>query len=375
MDFQYLIQERFVANHCFMLNRWFTFNGSEILLVAIVSRDDEDALYYMSRSIEAADTGEYLYNDFEADPLYVDSLYLEELIHPKTHRKEMEHRLRQNEHHNAIFSHISKVALCGQTLQVTSSRGDGFNTYNPKTIMALQYFLEHEIDLSPWACGNTPMDQITLHECVLSERFTYDIQPISPNETISITFAEQFTEIALKEGVVATVNRVSDTPQTLEYIDPKTSETHTVFINKISEYDARNEENSPFKGEVPSGITEDQFEEMKVQYMHTMDTICPKGMVFALIEYETDDDQQVDIYDTLNLDRETSQPEKIGDGPEVIIGSSVGMLFRPEEPIGPNGHKNRLTLLRPVYPNTVASFDIEILSKWYVTPEVTLVLD
>ncbi len=374
MDIQDLIQERFVANHCFMLNRWFTFKNSEILLVAIVSRDGEDALYYMSRKIETADTADYGNNEFETDPLYVDSLYLEELIHPKTRRKEMEHRLRENMRGIDTGSYLRTVALCGQTLQVKSSRAYGFNTYNPKTIMTLQYFLEHEIDLGLWAVGNIPMEKIALHECVFSERFTYDIQSINPNETISVTFGECYTEIALKEGVVATVKSVSDTPQTLEYIDPKTSETHTVFIGKISEYDPRDEENSPYMGDVPSGITEDQFDGMKVQYMHILDIMCPKGMVFALIEYETDDDQQVDVYDTLYLDRKTGQPEKIGEGPEVASASSVAMFFRPEEPIGPNGHKNRLTLLRPVYPNTVVSFDVEILSKWYVTPEVTLVL-
>lgn len=88
-------------------------------------------------------------------------------------------------------------------------------------------------------------------------------------------------------------------------------------------------------------------------YMESFQEICPKDMNLAIVEYETQDDIQLNFYTKEYLDKKP-----------VYKNSASTVIFKSDKELGINGLRSRGCMLKPVKKDFYDSIDCELFS-WY----------
>ncbi len=92
------------------------------------------------------------------------------------------------------------------------------------------------------------------------------------------------------------------------------------------------------RGQLPP----EQIDQMQAQFEQDFARKCPRGMRYPVVEYQCQDDCQLDLY----LSRYLEQPPQDS-------GSDMGFLLRPEQDQTPEGRKIQVAVLQqPVEPDT-----------------------
>lgn len=91
------------------------------------------------------------------------------------------------------------------------------------------------------------------------------------------------------------------------------------------------------RGELPA----EQIDQMQAQFTQDFAKVCPRGMLYPVIEYQCEDDSQLDFDLSQSLDQ-----------PQDSSGHSFGFLVRPEQGHSLEGRKIRAAVIQqPVAPD------------------------
>lgn len=152
------------------------------------------------------------------------------------------------------------------------------------------------------------------------------------------------------------------------FYDEETNRSYSFYINKVEHHDIWEEANKHFdsdqmkKAMEEANISDEQLLQMKKDYYEFIEQTCPKGMDLAMIEYETEDDIQLNFYTKDFLDANVKHNE----------GKCGVLFFSPDIKTGPHGFKNRISMLKPVEKNFIGTIDIELFSWHKKIPEKSI---
>lgn len=140
------------------------------------------------------------------------------------------------------------------------------------------------------------------------------------------------------------------------------------YINKIEHLDVWAEHERRFSDQayidrMLQYVTMEEFQAMKSQCEEAMESICPRGKHFLLVEYECSADVSLDFYATSYLESE----------PQISSGTVSTMIFthRPDSETGSHGLKLRGCIIQTPMDPEETSLEAELFSYTETIREFT----
>lgn len=348
MKLQQLLEKACLPEEYTPIHRWIEVDDVEVLLAAITTYRGESTLWCMHRSSTANRTPD---DDSAVNEACNDCDGFDDSIT----RRDM-HLTQILDDSHAININIKAITHDGNSYKITRGQGQPIRTESPESIMTLQYFMEKGLDLTLW--NDLDIEQITIHNVTLEsvDDATDTAESFSKNaesrSTDCVTVDMRFNRLLLDEPLRFDLR--PDEPFEFKYIHPITQKEKTVHCIGLSWYDLWATWKAPFETEWAKALPKDELARMMSEHEKHLEAICPKGQQLPLFAYESEDGIQLDAYpvdylDGLFFDRANSNPHE---------ASSMAIMMRPDEAVGPHGHRNFVTALL----QAKAPYAVEILA-------------
>lgn len=243
--------------------------------------------------------------------------------------------------------------------------GDGARFYFP-----LQHFAERGVDLSVF----DDMDVSKLVIAVSEIRDGVPFEDLAPIMDGDIRFNIP------GDSQPRPIGQVYELPLDTDLADIRRTYTDDdgaergFYINRVTRYDIWKEHDAEdAKGELVARMREDmknnnfsdqQIEEMLKGYYAQREAICPRGFDLAVVEYETEDDRQLQFYYKDVLDRELRS----------IAGGAASHGYGTDK--GPHGFLLQTCTLnyKPILRDFTGNLTVELFAHFIVVPPETIIL-
>lgn len=322
-----------------IINKHIKIKDKDCIVLGFCSQGDENKLWMIVHDEKAC------YRDNSED---LDFMCDEEMI--LSNREQMKQRIDDSIHFsiNEIEIQGKKINFCSSTAYCLSDNG-----YEP--YMMLQHFAQRGLLLDEF-------DEYNVHELFIysfnqQENEEFPKPDLSRELDIKLHVSYNPKEILSQKSI--SLDFGDDINEKYTFYDEEDKKECVFYINKLIHYDIWEDANKHFDSEdmknaiKASGINNEELEVMKKDYFDFVEQSCPKGMDLAMIEYETEDDIQLNFYTREFLDAKPEYKNKSGI-----------FLFSPDIKTGPHGFRNRMTMLKTVKKDFNEKMDFELFS-WY----------
>ncbi len=350
MQFKDLKLQMLLPNNEFIINKSVTIRDKECMILGMTSQNEENKLWIIMHEENAGNRE----GSFDDDCYNYEEIEYENTI--LTNRDEMVNNISNETFH----LNLKEIEIQGEKIVFNSSAGTCLCDNNYDLCMALQHFVEKGVSLDSF-------DEYYTSDLMF---FTYNQQDGDEFPKVDMSKDLNMKLITSPDSKQILINK----PLTVSFGDninekhcffhEETNRDYYFYINKVEHYDIWEEANKHFDSEQmkkameDANVSNEQLMEMKKNYYEFVEQTCPKGMDLAMIEYETEDDIQLNFYTKEFLDAKIEHQDKCGI-----------LLFKPDEPTGPHGLKNRICMLKAVDKNFYGSIDIELFSWYKKLPE------
>jgi|LAHS01.1.fsa_nt_gb hypothetical protein len=169
-----------------------------------------------------------------------------------------------------------------------------------------------------------------------------EIPEFEDNAKLHFTMNKDVVSYLVEQPVTLTVN--GEYPEKLWFINKEDREEHWAQINRVYLMDIWSDMEENFSNpKLVEHMTKEQIDEAKRNIEKSLIEVCPKGMYYPAIEYESEDDISLEFHTKEFLD---SKPVHHGNG-------SIGFLIRPDKPTGILGLKLKAAIIQePVLGDT-----------------------
>lgn len=337
----YLKQNMFLPKQEISINKIVNIRGIDVQLISITEEEHRNVLWIMY-NLPESDLGG-----------------LEEKTKYDTNRDKKINGVREEMSSHAD-AYISEIIIQNQKMTFSACSSNSiYNKYdtNYESYMRVQHFIEKGMITANWDEVDLKNIIIAAYEQEKSEKFPKI--DLSKELDITIKVRDTFKEILINKPISIGVGEIEKGKEFYFY-DSVEKKNRIFYIDEISHYDIWGDVNNRFENEVMKDLPEDQVKYMKEQHMNDLESVCPRGMNLLMIEYESEDDIQLNFYSKEYLD------EKL-----VINNSSSAftMFFGPDKKVGINGLRNRLDMIKPVEKDFNDIIDIELFSWIMRVPE------
>lgn len=266
---------------------------------------------------------------------------------PRTNRA----LLRDNLHSGDSLP-IKEIEINGQKLSVSSASGTCIGEdYNEAEQIMLIYMIERGLRLG--RLEHEPLSRLRMNCYEMKEKNFPQIEEGS-SPSLMLEVAEQQIPVLVNKRFHLKLRAGKES----HIVKVKKEEEFIVYINGIRYFDAWADAETRFQDkQYTEGFSEEEIARVKKEFMKNLPELCPKGYVIPLIEYECENDYQVQFYSTEYLRRAPK-------------GSSSAMflLFRPDKEKGPRGCRNRVCPLEAVEKGFEGSIDMELFLYYKKIP-------
>ncbi|MEJ8305212.1 hypothetical protein [Saccharibacillus sacchari] len=275
-----------------------------------------------------------------------------------SNRERIQRELQEESARGVQGNFISQLTIQGQTMTFISSESAYYREEEYRAYMKLQYFVEKGLELENFADVELNRLSLTFYKQDDSEPFP----DVDVNKELDITLKFDSTvrrvpihtePIALEFGEVANGIKHS-------FYDPFHDKNRFFYINALTRYDLWKETEKQLEKPIPEEFTEKEWQQFKAQQFRALGTVCSRNQDLALVEYESEDNIQLNFYAEHYLNE---KPAPSFDS----IGMSI--LFSSDREFGHNGLKSRTDSTGPVDKTFEGSIVIELLSYYVELPE------
>lgn len=333
------------------LNQSFSVKGVDIFLIALTREENRNALWAM-----------FHYPDYPATP----SPKQESDTHPLTNRDKMKRGL-QSQEQKHFSPRIEELTIQGQKMSFHSSCGNGIHFEEDFVIehiinqtggMQLQHFLEHGMDASEWKDFDMENICFMVHEQCPGQPFPV----VDPQKDLDLQVKIKYSSLEFYIGKPVRLE-FSDqlNTQKQSFFDPINQQEHFFYLTKMRHYDIweetqrTREEQIRISSELSVPELADDFE--------YLETICPKGMDMAVLEYEVEDSTkyQLNFYSKKYLDA-APKFSTIGHTHHFM------MVFGDMDDSNHMGFRKRASIIMPVEKDCQDGLDTELFSCFVTIP-------
>ena len=333
-----LMQTMFLPKEEIFINKIVKIRGIDVHLISITLEEHKNVLWAMYQLPCHFDEG--------AD--------LEEKTEYTSNRNEMINNNRQKM--RSTYINISEIMIQKQKMIFSSSCASAISYRDFAGYMQLQHFIEKGMDTINMNEVDLANIIIATYEQKESEEFP-DID-LSKELDITIKISKEFDQVLINQPITLEFEE-SEKGKKLYFYDPIEKGNHVFYIDKMYHYDIWGEVNRNLYDQLMQILPKEQIMQMKEQYMIVLEKTCPKGLNLAMIEYETEDDVQLDFYSKEYLDNI----------PAPSTSSVSMMIFKSDRELGNNGFKSRVCMIKPVEKGFIGSIDVELFSLFVEIPE------
>ncbi len=325
-----------------LLNRRIEVEGTEMLLISITSESGVHKLWTLSRLPEQLSNEEPIREPEQSF----------------SNRELMQQELQNETMIGDRDRFISRMIIQGQSITFHSSQSAFWTDQNPETCMKLQHFIEKGIEFSGFEEAELSRLVLTFYEQDPDEPFP-DLD-LEQELDITVTFNSTIRRIAVHTEPV--VLKFEDSPgETKHYFyDPLHEQKRFFYMNGWTRYDIREEARKKFEQPAEEGVTEEEWQQLNQQYMDSAASICSKDQVLALLEYESEDDIQLNFYAQDYLETKPLPASSM---------TSTHWFFKSDREVGPHGLKSRVSLIGPVDRMFEGNIVVELMSYYKEFPE------
>ncbi len=257
---------------------------------------------------------------------------------------------------NDYHFYISEITIQNQKMTFSSSRSSRIHHNDYEAYMRLQHFIESGISTENWDKVNLSDILIASYEQKKDEEFPQI--DISRELDITVKISENPKQVLINQPINLEFGEMQKGKK-LYFYDSIEKKDRTFYINRMYHYDIWEEVNNNFEDERMNNFTEDEIKKMKENLLDALKKICPKGMSLAVLEYETEDDIQLNFYSKAYLDKKPLRET-----------SSAGVIFsKSDKEFGINGFKNRTCMITCLEKDFNESIDAELFSWYLQIPE------
>ncbi|CAM3462898.1 MULTISPECIES: hypothetical protein [Saccharibacillus] len=343
MRLKELKESMLVPDREILLNRLFTINNTEVLLISITSEQQSHKLWTLRKLPE--------------------QLFEEKAVHKSEETLTIRDRFQEKIFFNGQGDYISKMIIQGQTLTFNLAQSDYCTEQDHGTYMKLQHFIEKGLQLGSFADAELNRLFLTCYEQDPSEPCpNFDL-----NKEMDITLKFNSTFCSVPIDTEPIVLEFGNTQKEIKrvFYDPFNQKNRFFYIHALTRDDIWKQVEENFAKPTPESSTEEEWQEFKQQYLEGLESACSKGEDLAVIEYEAEDNIQLNFLAKNYLD---AQPRAWTGG----LGFSV--FYKTERGLGRNGLKCRVDTVGMVDKTFSGSFVVELLSYSLELPELTIKL-
>lgn len=143
--------------------------------------------------------------------------------------------------------------------------------------------------------------------------------------------------------------------------DKFTKEKQFMYIDRLIHYNIWEEAKTLFDDpRFKQVATDEQIEETKKEYFESLPSICPQGMDLAVLEYETEDDSNLNIYTKEFLNE------------KVKISDKAFSILLHLDSKSLKGHTVRSSILAPIEKSFNGMLNLEVFGYTKVLPDIEL---
>ncbi|WP_037288206.1 hypothetical protein [Saccharibacillus sacchari] len=254
--------------------------------------------------------------------------------------------------------HISQMIIQGQIMTFNSSESMYAMEHHHGIDMKLQHFVEKGLDLECFAETRLDRLSLTVYEQDDSERFP------------EIDLDQEF-DITLKFNSTTHRVPIHTEPIVLEFGNAKKEIKHSFYdsfyekkrffyIDALTRYDLWKEREKELEQPISADLTEEEWQQFKEDHFRALETLCSRKQDLALVEYESENNIQLNFYMKHHLDAAPLPSSN---------GVAMSIMFSPDHEFGHNGFKSRIDSIGPVDKAFEGSIVIELLSYYVELPE------
>lgn len=250
--------------------------------------------------------------------------------------------------------YIPEITIQKHKMSFSSSSARRVNNY--EGYMQIQHFIENGLSTTNW--DEVDLDNISIAAYIQEESEEFPSIDLSEELDITLKVDEEFKQVLINQPMHLVYDEMEKGKKFVFY-DSIEKKNCIFYIDKIENYDIWEDINHKFENELKQALPQDQIEQMKEEFMDNLEKVCPKGMNLAMLEYETEDDIQLNFYSKEFLDKK----------PVYNNSSAFSFLFKSDKKIGINGFKSRVCMIKPVKKDFNGSIDVELFSWYLKIPE------
>lgn len=274
-----------------------------------------------------------------------------------TNRERLRQLVGESVHH--INPVIEKVVINEGEYQSKSSIGSFFTEGAIDSCFMLWHFMDRGVDLDGFKTEE--IEHLQIEEVILDG--LYDFK--EPVKYMSLTVRDCPYRVLMEEPVVLSCGQPASVNGPYFFMDKEGGGPITYYVNGLSHYDVWKAAGKRFADEeIKKRFTDKQLKALKKDYYDQLAQTCPQGMDLAVIEYETDDNTQLDFYTREYLEARPEAPQ----------GSAILWHLKPDREQGPHGLKNRACIIKTVEKDFQGDIEAEVFNQWRKIPGETVEL-
>lgn len=337
-----LKQRMFLPEKEILINKIINIRGRDVHLISITSQEQRNVLWVM----------------YQVNSSHDEEIYLKRSVEYTSNREKMLNNLANRTDDYSLS--ISEMIIQNKKMTFSSSRSAHIDRVQSEEYAKMQHFIEEGITTSNWDKVN--LRDIVIAGLVQSEEEQFPEIDLSKDLEISLKLRREFNQVLIGEPMTLEFGEV-EKGKKFYFYDTIQKKNRIFYIDRLYHYDIWSEVNEFFSKEYIKGTPQARLKDMKDEYLAGVENTCPKGMNLAMLEYETEDDVQLDFYTAECLEERP-----------ILSSSSSGMLFKTKEKCGPNGYRSRVCMIKPVPKDFEGSIEVELFSWFMQIPEENIII-
>lgn len=329
-----------------LLNRSVTIGRTEMLLISITSENGIHKLWTLSCLPEQLSNEEPIEDQIrESEQAF-------------SNRELMQRDLQNETMIGDRDRFISRMIIQGQSMTFHSSQSAFWTDQNPEICMELQHFIEKGMELSGFEEADLSRLVLTFYEQDPDEPFP-DLD-LEQELDITVTLNSTIRRVPIHTEPI--VLKFEGSPGEIKhyFYDPFHEKKRFFYANAWTRYDIRKEARKTFEKPAEEGFTEEEWQQLNQQYMESIESICSKDQVLTLVEYECEDDIQLNFYARDYLEAKHLPASRM---------TSTSLVFGSDQKVGPHGLQSRVCLIGPADQAFEGSIVVEAISYYKQQPE------
>jgi len=243
------------------------------------------------------------------------------------------------------FQSVLKVIIGERDFSVDYSEHQRLSEQDLENVLLITEFLNN--GWQPDDVDYQEFDMLFLTSLKLEGDYTY-IPDFNQNPEVRFIMGPRSIVHQVEKPVTLIVE--GEYSEKLIFRDKTTGEEHWVQINRVYLMNVWEEMDKTFTNpKLLEHMTSEEIIQAKLDFENKFSDVCPKGMYFPVIEYESEEDISVQFHTKAFLD---AKP--------VNRGSIMGFIIRPEQSTGILGFKLKAAVIQEPVPADINTIEAEL---------------